>query len=207
MSLATPPTVRKLQTTLHAKAKDAPTLRFSTLYDKVYRPDVLTHAYQLCRSNGGAPRVDGQTFDDIKSYGTTRWVDALTVSLREHTYRPGAVRRVMIPKPGQPCRYRPLGIPTMTDRVVETAALVVLESVFEADLQPEQICLPPQAQCVGRGQAGPFLGESGLYRGHRSGSQWVLREYSASRAYEIGGASCERPSHCSTSSTGGCMHR
>lgn len=148
MSLATPPTVRKLQTTLHAKAKDAPTYRFYTLYDKVYRLDILTHAYRLCRSNGGAPGVDGQTFADIESYGTTRWLDALTTALREHTYRPAAVRRVMIPKPGQPGRYRPLGIPTITDRVVETAALAVLEPIFEADLQPEQYAYRPKRSAL-----------------------------------------------------------
>jgi retron-type reverse transcriptase len=149
MSLATPPTVRKLQTTLHAKAKDAPHYRFYTLYDKVSRPDVLTYAYRLCRTNGGACGVDGQTFEEIESYGRTRWLDVLTTALREHTYRPDAVRRVMIPKPGQPGRYRPLGIPTITDRVVETAALVVLEPIFETDLQPEQYAYRPQRNALG----------------------------------------------------------
>jgi retron-type reverse transcriptase len=138
MGLATPPTVRKLQTTLHAKAKDSPDYRFYALYDKVYRSDVMAFAYQVCHANGGAPGVDGQTFDDIETDGAKRWLDELATELREKRYRPEAVRRVMIPKPGQKGRYRPLGIPTIKDRVVQTAALLVLEPIFEADLQPEQ---------------------------------------------------------------------
>jgi RNA-directed DNA polymerase len=137
MSLATPQTVRKLQTTLHAKAKDSPDYRFYALYDKGYRSDVLAFAYRLCRANGGAPGVDGQTFEDIKLDGVMQWLDELTRELREKSYRPEAVRRVMIPKPGQKGRYRPLGIPTIKDRVVKTAAMLVLEPIFEADLLPE----------------------------------------------------------------------
>src|SRR5688572_8533676 len=143
MSLATPEPVRKLQTTLHAKAKDLPNYRFYALYDKVYRSDVMTFAYQVCHANGGAPGVDGQTFDDIKTDGARRWLDELATELREKRYRPEAVRRVMIPKPGQKGRYRPLGIPTIKDRVVQTAALLVLEPIFEADLQPEQHAYRP----------------------------------------------------------------
>jgi RNA-directed DNA polymerase len=148
MGLATPPTVRKLQTTLHAKAKDLPDYRFYTLYDKVYRLDVLMVAYHVCRANGGAPGVDGQTFEDIKEYGVTRWLEELATALREKTYRPEAVRRVMIPKPGQKGRYRPLGIPTIKDRVVETAALLVLEPILEADLQPEQYAYRPKRHAL-----------------------------------------------------------
>jgi RNA-directed DNA polymerase len=148
MGLATPQTVGKLQTTLHAKAKDSPDYRFYTLYDKVYRLDVLTFAYRLCRANGGAPGVDGQTFEDIKDYGVMRWLDELATELREKSYRPEAVRRVMIPKPGQKGRYRPLGIPTIKDRVVETAAMLVLEPIFEADLQPEQYAYRPKRNAL-----------------------------------------------------------
>ena len=126
MGLATPDTVGKLQTTLHAKAKNSPDYRFYALYDKVYRSDVLAYAYRLCRANGGAPGVDDQTFEDIKAYGVSRWLDELATALREKTYRPEAVRRTMIPKPGQKGRYRPLGIPTIKDRVVETATTLVL---------------------------------------------------------------------------------
>jgi RNA-directed DNA polymerase len=148
MGLATPQTVGKLQTTLHAKAKSSPDYRFYTLYDKVYRSDVLAFAYRVCHANGGAAGVDGQTFDDIKDYGVRRWLDDLATELRKKTYRPEAVRRVLIPKPGQKGRYRPLGIPTIKDRVVETAALLVLEPIFEADLQPEQYAYRPKRSAL-----------------------------------------------------------
>jgi len=113
MSLRPPDTVKKLQTTLHAKAKDAPNYRFYSLYDKVYRADVLAFAYRLCAANGGAPGVDNQTFADIEEYGKERWLGELAETLRTKTYRPRAVRRVQIPKAGQPGRLRPLGIPTV----------------------------------------------------------------------------------------------
>src|SRR5262249_33690126 len=99
MSLAPPDTVWKLQTALHAKAKAAPDYRFYALYDKLYRRDVLLHAYLCCRANKGAAGVDGQTFDDVESDGgLDRWLDALTQSLRDRSYRPDPVRRVWIPK-------------------------------------------------------------------------------------------------------------
>jgi group II intron reverse transcriptase/maturase len=126
---------------LHAKAKSAPTYRFYALYDKVYRRDVLRFAYGSCFDNGGAAGVDGEAFDAIEEYGWERWVDELAEELRKGTYRPQAVRRVYIPKPDG--KQRPLGIPTIRDRVVQMAALVVLEPIFEADLQPEQHAYRP----------------------------------------------------------------
>jgi group II intron reverse transcriptase/maturase len=109
--------------------------------EEPYRADVLAYAYQCCRANGGAAGVDGQTFDDIEDYGLAKWLGELAEEIRGRTYRPRAVRRVYIPKPdGKP---RPLGIPTVKDRVVQTAALVVLEPIFEADLQPEQYAYRP----------------------------------------------------------------
>jgi RNA-directed DNA polymerase len=141
MSLLPPPKVGKLQEALHAQAKRAPSYRFYALYDKVYRADVLWHAYQCCRLNDGAPGVDGQTLADIEAYGAQKWLGELAEELRERTYRPQAVRRVYIPKPDG--KQRPLGIPTVKDRVVQTAALLVLEPIFEADLQPEQYAYRP----------------------------------------------------------------
>ena len=135
MSLAPPPKVRKLQDALHSKAKDAPGYRFYALYDELYREDILRFAYDRCQANGGAPGVDGQDFEDIESQGLDAWLGALTTELREATYRPEAVRRVNIPKDGQPGEFRPLGIPCIKDRVVQMAAVLVLEPIFEADLQ------------------------------------------------------------------------
>jgi RNA-directed DNA polymerase len=136
MSLTTPFSVQKLQTALHAKAKESPNFRFYALYDKVYRRDVLAHAYERCEANGGAAGVDERTFEDIEQYGRERWLDELTQELKSRTYQPQPVRRVYIPKPDG--KQRPLGIPTIRDRVVQTAAVLVLEPIFEADLPSEQ---------------------------------------------------------------------
>lgn len=136
MGLTTPSSVEKLQNALHAKAKGSPGYRFYLLHDKLYRDDILNYAYDCCRDNGGAAGVDGMTFEDIASYGVDQWLDELSQELRKRTYRPQAVRRVWIPKPDG--KQRPLGIPTIRDRVVQTAAMLVLEPIFEADLQPEQ---------------------------------------------------------------------
>src|SRR6184192_2345496 len=136
MNLTTPAIVQKLQTALHAKAKESPNFRFYALYDKVYRKDVLAFAYECCKANGGAAGVDGQTFEDIEAYGTERWLDELAQELKNRTYQPLPVRRVYIPKPDG--KQRPLGVPAIRDRAAEMAAVLVLEPIFEADLQPEQ---------------------------------------------------------------------
>jgi len=136
MNLTTPPSVQKLQAALHDKAKESPNFRFYALYDKVYRRDVLAFAYACCQANGGAAGVDGQTFEDIEAYGVERWLDELAQELKSRTYRPLPVRRVYIPKPDG--KQRPLGVPAIRDRTVEMAAVLVLEPIFEADLQPEQ---------------------------------------------------------------------
>ncbi|RZU38879.1 group II intron reverse transcriptase/maturase [Edaphobacter modestus] len=136
MSLTILTSVQKLQMALHAKAKESPDFRFYALYDKVYRTDVLVYAYQRCKANRGAAGMDNQTFEDIEQYGVERWLDELAQELKSRTYQPQPVRRVYIPKPDG--KQRPLGIPTIRDRVVQTAAMSVLEPIFEADLQPEQ---------------------------------------------------------------------
>jgi RNA-directed DNA polymerase len=136
MSLATPEKIRTLQRKLYGKAKREPQFRFYLLYDKVYRPDILLHAYKLVRRNYGAAGVDGVRFEDIEESegGLEEWLSTLAAELREDRYRPQAVRRVMIEKPDG--GERPLGIPTIRDRVVQTAAKLVLEPIFEADFEP-----------------------------------------------------------------------
>ena len=146
MSLAPTAKVQKLQEALQAKAKSAPTYRFYALYDKVYRMDVLSHAYACCRANAGAPGVDGQTFADIEKYGEQKWLGELAEELKKQTYRPQAVRRVWIPKPDG--KQRPLGIPTIRDRVVQMAAVLILEPIFEVDLQPEQYAYRPNRSAL-----------------------------------------------------------
>jgi len=137
VSLTTPASVQKLQTALHAKAKESPGFRFYVLYDKVYRKDMLSHAYFCCKANGGAAGVDGQRFEDIQAYGEERWLDELAQELKSRNYRPLPVRRVYIPKADGKSK-RPLGIPAIRDRVAQTAAMLILEPIFEADLPSEQ---------------------------------------------------------------------
>jgi RNA-directed DNA polymerase len=133
MSLPTPSrTVEKLQRSLHAKAKSEPSSRFYTLWDKVARPDVLAEAYRRCRRNGGAEGVDGETFAAIEDAGAERWLGNLRQELRAKTYAPAPLRRVWIEKSNG--GRRPLSIPTVRDRVVQMAALLVLGPIFEADL-------------------------------------------------------------------------
>jgi RNA-directed DNA polymerase len=142
MSLATPEKIRKLQRAFYAKAKEQPSYRFHQLYDKIYREDILAFAYERCKANAGAAGVDGQSFETIEQYGRNRWLGELTERLRNKGYRPEAIRRVWIEKPngGQ----RPLGIPTIRDRVVQMAIVLVIEPIFEADLEPEQYGYRPE---------------------------------------------------------------
>ncbi len=134
MSLQTPEKIRNLQRKLYRKAKAEPAFRFYLLYDKIYREDILHQAYRLARSKKGAPGVDGQTFEAIEALGLEGWLSGIGEDLRAKTYRPLPVRRVMIPKPGG--GERPLGIPTIRDRVVQGAVKLVIEPIFEADLEP-----------------------------------------------------------------------
>src|SRR5215469_15808631 len=134
MSLETPEKIRSLQKKLYLKAKAEPDFRFYLLYDKVWREDILKHAYELARENDGAAGVAGVTFAAIEAAGLEEWLSGTGKMLRERTYRPDPVRRVMIPKPNG--GERPLGIPTIRDRVVQTAVKLVIEPILEADLEP-----------------------------------------------------------------------
>jgi RNA-directed DNA polymerase len=134
MSLETPIKIRKLQRKLYTKAKQEPGYRFYALYDKIHRADILVHAYRLAKANGGVAGVDGQSFAEIEATGVESWLADVRKELIEESYRPQPVRRVRIPKPAGGERL--LGIPTIRDRVVQTAAKLVLEPIFEADLEP-----------------------------------------------------------------------
>ena len=141
-NLSTPKSVRKLRRALHVKAKAEPDFRFYALYDKVYREDILAHAHAQCRANRGAAGVDGQEFADVEAYGLARWLGERAFVLREESYQPDAIRRVYIPKANG--KLRPLGISTLKDRVCMTAAMLVLEPIFEADLPPELYAYRPR---------------------------------------------------------------
>src|ERR1700676_4671002 len=159
-NLATPASVQKLQTALHAKAKTEAEFRFYALYDKIYREDILAHSYVQCRSNKGAPGVDGQDFSDVEAYGVQQWLGELAIALKEEKYRPDPIRRVFIPKPNG--KLRPLGISTLRDRVCMTAAMLVLDPIFECGLPAEQ-----SAYREGRNaQQAVIDAEETLYRGH-----------------------------------------
>jgi RNA-directed DNA polymerase len=134
MSLTAPLKVQALQRKLSEKAKQEPDYRFYALYDKIWREDVLTHAYELAKANQGAPGVDGQSFARIEMAGREAWLASLAQEVRTGTYQPQPVRRVLIPKAGG--GERPLGIPTIRDRVVQTTAKLILEPIFEVDLEP-----------------------------------------------------------------------
>src|SRR5438270_7788067 len=134
MSLTTPDKIRTLQRKLYLKAKQEPNFRCYLHYDKVNRADILRHAYDLARANRGAPGVDGVDFAAIEASGLESWLDGIATELRTKTSQPQPVRRVMIPKPGG--GERPLGISWIRERVVQTAAKLVLEPIFEADLEP-----------------------------------------------------------------------
>ena len=145
-SLEAPDKVRELQIKLYRKAKSEPDFRFYQLYDKVYRADILLRAWTLAQANKGAPGVDGKSFEDIESEGVKEWLDGLGKELHDKTYKPQPVRRVMIPKPGG--GERALGIPTTRDRVAQTAAKLILEPIFEADLEPNAYGYRPKRSAL-----------------------------------------------------------
>jgi len=176
VSLETPEKIRNLRTRLYAKAKAEPAFRFYLLYDKVHREGILDHAYRLARSNGGAPGVDGMKFADIEAAGREEWLASLREELRTGTYKPSPVRRVMIPKPGG--GERPLGIPTIRDRVAQTAAKLVLEPIFEADLSDSAFGYREgrSATCIrnARDEHFDFLGYTFGPERYRKDGHWYL---------------------------------
>ncbi|MBV8330682.1 MAG: group II intron reverse transcriptase/maturase [Verrucomicrobia bacterium] len=169
--LSTPDSVQKLQTALHAKAKAEPGYRFYALYDKISREDILAHAYAQCRSNKGAPGVDRQDFEAVEAYGVERWLGELALALRQETYRPEPIRRVYIPKANG--KLRPLGISTLRDRVCMTAAMLVLEPIFEADLPSELYAYRPGRNA----QQAVVEVEELVFRGHREVVDADLADY------------------------------
>ena len=146
MGLTTPDEIRTFQRKLYLKAKAEPDFRFYLLYDKIYRQDILAHAYRLARANGGIAGVDGVTFEQIESEGLDEWLSGIRERLRKKTYKPQPVLRVMIPKPGG--GERPLGIPTIRDRVVQAATKLVIEPIFEADLEPNTYGYRPKRSAI-----------------------------------------------------------
>ena len=175
MSLATPEKIRILQRKFYRKAKAEPAFRFYLLYDKIYREDIFRHAYALARANAGAPGTDGMTFAAIEASGLDRWLAGLREELISKRYRPDPVRRAMIPKPDGGERL--LDVPTIRDRVVQTAAKLVLEPIFEADFEDSAYGYRRLASsCFSAGHAAGFvLANKGVdtrtlqaYLGHRS---------------------------------------
>src|ERR1700751_145541 len=162
---------RKLQKALHAKAKAEPGYRFYALYDKISREHILAHAYAQCRSNKGAPGVDRPDFEAGEAYGVERWLGELALALRQETYRPDPIRRVFIPKANG--KLRPLGISTLRDRVCMTAAMLVLEPIFEADLPPEQYAYRPGRKA----QQAVVDVEALVFRGHSEVVDADLADY------------------------------
>src|SRR5437660_10297701 len=162
---------------LHAKAKAEAGYRFYALYDKISRDDILAHAYAQCRSNKGAPGIDGQDFAEIESYRMKRWLAELAIALRQETYRPEPIRRVFIPKANG--KLRPLGISSVRDRVCMTATLLVLVPIFEADLPPEIY-----AYRAGRNaQQAVVEVEEVLFRGHPDVVDADLADYFGSSSH------------------------
>jgi retron-type reverse transcriptase len=155
----TPDKVLKLRNALYEKAKSDPRFRFYSLYDKFYRDDVLDRAYECCKANVGAPGEDKEAFDAAEKTGRDKWLGDLAKELREKTYVPGAVRRFWMPEPDG--KMSPLGIPNLKDRVAQTAAVIVLGSVFEADFEdePDACRKDGDAEQAGNKAPGPVNGD------------------------------------------------
>ena len=172
MSLTTPFSVQKLQTALHAKAKESPDFRFYALYDKVYRKDVLAFAYERCKANGGAAGVDGQTFEDIEAYGRERGLDELAQELKSRTYQPLPVRRVYIPKPDG--KQRPLGVPRYPRSGSGNGGSFGSRTYFRVRSAAGTVRLSARPQRTGRSTARPQADQYWPWRNRRRRSQQLL---------------------------------
>ena len=139
--------VRDLQRTLYRAAKADPGRRFHALYDKIWRRDVLERAWSQVRANRGAAGIDRVTLADLEEYGVSRLLDELAADLKGQRWRPLPARRVWIPKPGT-TEQRPLSIPAVRDRIVQAAAKIVLEPIFEADMAAHSYGFRPKAECT-----------------------------------------------------------
>jgi len=155
-----------LQSKLYQAAQRDPQRRFHALYDKLSSSYILQSAWELVRQNQGAAGIDQQTLVDIEAQGVPEFLAEIAQSLREKTYRPQPVRRVEIPKPGDPTRSRPLGIPTVRDRVVQAAAKLLLEPIFEADFEGCSFGFRPEKGALDALEA--------VYRSSRAGYRWVV---------------------------------
>lgn len=163
-TLVTPKKIQELQRALYQRAKQQPRFRFYALYDKVYQKDLLEHAYLLAKANGGAPGPDGKTFEKIEENGSAELLAQLHEELKTKQYKPGAVRRVYIPKSNG--KERPLGIPNIRDRVVQTAAKLVIEPIFEADFEEYSYGFRPKRSAHQALEA--------IEEGLKAGMNWVL---------------------------------
>ena len=161
--------LQALQRVLYRSAKQDPTRRFHALYDKLTRSDVMWQAWINVATNQGAPGVDGVSIDSIEAggmEGVTSFLDELAAEVRDETYRPQPLRRVHIPKAGKPGESRPLGIPALRDRVLMSAAKLVLEPIFEADFSPNSFGFRPKRSAHGALEA--------IRESASSGAHWVL---------------------------------
>lgn len=170
--------IRRFQRKLYSKSKEDLDYRFYSMYDKIYRYDILLESYQRCKSNKGKPGVDGITFSDIEKSGLKRWLLEISGSLQDRSYKPEKVKRVMIPKPGG--GERPLGIPTIRDRVVQMSCKIVLEPIIEARLNEGLYGYRPNRsakECVGQVR-------SYLKQGYTQVYDCDLRDYFGSIPHE-----------------------